>query len=403
MSQRYPKATWIGLPILAVTVVFVSVIMLLPPSLQQQAPVDPYLRVAVTSLRMAPIRIEIASYGRIQPRTSSALVASVGGEITEVSPNFRAGSFFVKGERLLLIDPRDYEIAVTIAEAELASAEQALTTERAQSEQARVDWERLGGVGGGASELVLRKPQLASAQAILKSAQANLRRAQLDLERTRVTAPYDGRVLSKHVDLGQVVAENAELADIYAIDYVEVRLPIRNSDLPFLELPEVWDTDHVVTQNLPRVVLTSQLSGERWEGRVVRTESAIDEPSRQLHVVAQIKAPFSYRSDRRPLKIGEYVTARIKGRRLPAAISIPTASLYENSYVYVLTDGVLQRRPIEILWQDEKIALVGSGLRSGEYLVTSPLGRVSSGTPATAVGAKQRGNARAPASASPEG
>ena len=69
------------------------------------------------------------------------------------------------------------------------------------------------------------------------SAEAGLSKAQLELERTRIVAPFAGRVLDQVADIGQVVSLNTDIAVIYATDYVEVRLPIKNRDLAFMELP----------------------------------------------------------------------------------------------------------------------------------------------------------------------
>ncbi|WP_133493637.1 efflux RND transporter periplasmic adaptor subunit, partial [Alcanivorax sp. 24] len=153
------------------------------------------------------------------------------------------------------------------------------------------DWERLG-KGEQASSLVLRKPQLAAAEASVLSAQATLEKAKLDLERTKITAPYAGRVLSRSVDLGQVVSNNMELASIYAIDRVEIRLPIKNKDLPFINLPEQF-RDGAKNSAGSLVKFSSDLVGkQQWQGQVIRTEGAIDESAQQLYVVAQINDPY---------------------------------------------------------------------------------------------------------------
>ena len=95
-------------------------------------------------------------------------------------------------------------------------------------------------------------------------------------------------MIRKLVDLGQVVGPNTQLAEIYATDVVEVRLPLRNRDLGFIDLPESYrfaDPDEADTQD---VVIKSDLIGtEEWQAKLVRTEGTIDESARQLHVIAQ--------------------------------------------------------------------------------------------------------------------
>ena len=333
----------------------------------------PKTLVETTRLTTQPFEIEINSYGTVAPRTQSSLVAQVSGQIVEVDPDFRAGGFFEAGDVLLTIDPRDYEADVQIAEASLMDALQAQAQEEARAQQARLDWEALGD-GQPASPLVLREPQVQAAKARVASSRSALTKAKLGLERTRVRAPFNGRILGINADLGQVVNPGAAVAEIYATDYVEIRLPVRNADLRYIDLPETPD------DLKPAVTLTSQLGDAvEWNGRIVRTEGAIDAASRQLHVIAQIDDPF--RATPRPMKIGEYVTAQIAGFTQQQALVIPSGTVYQNSYVYVVEEGVLQRREIDLAWQGREQVVVSAGLRAGDELVTTPLGQVTSGTP----------------------
>ena len=330
-------------------------------------------------------QVRISSYGTVRPRTQSQLIAQVRGQVVAIGANFRPGGFFSTGDVLVAIDSRDYEADVEIARRELMDALQAQAREDSQAEQARVDWGRLGESGEAPSDLVLRKPQLRAARARVAAAEAALAKAELNLERTQVQAPFSGRLLTQLVDVGQVVSAGTPLAEAYASDYVEVRLPLRNADLAFIDLPE-GDAG----APLP-VAIHSRLGEPRtWPGRIVRTEGAIDQNSRQLHVVAQIDNPFgtvaaaagdgsSRPKADRPLKIGEYVTAEIAGQRLSDALVIPSEAIYQNTYAYVLEAGVLQRHEVAIAWQNGIDSLVASGLSPGDALVTTPLGVVTSG------------------------
>ncbi len=352
-----------------------------PPKAEREtAPAGPQLKVEALELERRPYQVNLQSYGTVQPRTRSMLVAQVFGEITSINDSLRTGGFFEKGDVLLNIDQRDYLANVRIAEGSLLDAKQALAQEQARSVQALEDWQRLGN-RGEASELTLRKPQLAAAEARVLSAQSTLDKARLELERTRIVAPYAGRVMNKLVDQGQVVNRNSPLAEIYAVDYVEVRLPLRNRDLAFIDLPENYRFDAGEQAEGPRVTIRSELAGEStWQGRVVRTEGAIDESARQLHVVAQVDDPFGIRArGRAPLKIGQYVTAEVEGRLVTDALLIPDGAIYQGGYVYIAENGILQRREIDVVWQNSAEAMIGSGLDAGDLLVLTPLGQVTSG------------------------
>jgi RND family efflux transporter MFP subunit len=350
---------------------------------KRNASVELGLVVDSITVERKPFPIEIQSFGRVQPRTHSTLLPQVSGEIIEVSANFRDGGFFEKGEVLVVIDPRDYEAAVKIAESSLEEARLALSEEQAQSKQALVNWKRLDPNTKEAPDLVLRKPQLAAARAKMQSAEAQLEQARLNLARTQIKAPFAGRVLTQNADLGQVVSSSTNLADLYAIDYVEVRLPLKNNDLRFVELPESYRFTDDFEQRFADVTIINRMGtkGEEWQAKLLRTEGAVDETSHQLYVIAQIDDPYGVAAEsKRPLKIGQYVSARIQGITVPDALVIPKKAVYQDSYVYVLEGSVLNRRDIELQWQDEHQALVSSGIKAGDRLITTPLGQVTSGT-----------------------
>ncbi|MAD76337.1 MAG: efflux transporter periplasmic adaptor subunit [Rheinheimera sp.] len=354
------------------------------------------LTVEILPLKRQPFRIKLDSYGVVKPRTASALMSQVSGQVLFVDEAFRDGGFFTKGDLLVAIDDSDYLAEVNIAKANLITAQQNLTEELARVEQAALDWKRLGNEQQ-ASDLVLRIPQQESANANLISAQAQLKIAQLALSRTKIIAPYSGRVISQDVDLGTVVSSNTVLAEIYATDYLEVRLAINNSDLAFVELPET-NIDNSSTAKAINVTFTSDLIGKQsWTGKVVRTESEINSVSRQLYVVAQINNPFEQNLERGfSIKIGEYVSAQIEGKTIEDALSVPVTAIYQGSYVYIEQDGVLLRKDVKIAWQNDQYALIKSGLEAGQLLVITPLGQVSSGTAVRVAGNESAKPARVP-------
>lgn len=384
-KKLLPAVILAGLLVLAGLVIFNP-----PKSEHNAAPKVRELAVEVIELREQPYQVMLQSYGTVKPRTQSELMSQVSGKIIAISPNFRNGGFFEAGELLVEIDNRDYQASVSNAQASLIEARQTLVQEQAQVTQAKEDWIRLGNKGTPPT-LVSREPQLKAAQAKVQSAEALLDTARANLERTRIVAPYVGRMLEKKVDVGQVMSANTSLANIYAVDTIEVRLPLKNSDLAYIDLPENLRFGTNSTPTFPPVRVVSELGKrETWKGRIVRTEGAIDAASQQLYVIAQIDDPYGEAArDRQPLKIGQYVTAEIAGRELSAALVIPNNAIYQGSYVYLVEQGALQRRNIDIAWQSGKEALLEAGLQAGDQLVITSLGQVASGTAVKIVNAKK--------------
>ena len=158
-----------------------------------------------------------------------------------------------------------------------------------------------------------------------------------------------------------------------------------DNDLGFMMLPEEY-RDSEETKLGSTVTLSSELVGDQhWQGRIVRTEGAIDTNSHQLYVVAQIDDPYqATNTQMAPIKIGQYVKAEIVGKSVKQALVIPNSAIYQGSYVYIAKQveekTVLLRKDITIRWQNNQDSLISAGLAFGEELVLTPLGQVSSGT-----------------------
>lgn len=373
--------------LLAVLGGFAAFLVLRPPEQPSRERPPPRLVVQAITLEPQDYTVMLQSYGTVQPRTQSMLVSQVPGQIVAINPAFRDGGFFDAGDILIQIDDRDFKADVKIAEASMLEARQALVEAEARSEQALRDWQRLGNAGEPPA-LVLREPQLQAARARLASAEAAVTKARLSVERTAIRAPFAGRVLRQTVDLGQVVNANTTLGEIYATDVVEVRLPLRNSDLSFIDLPEQFRYDTDATDGAIVHFASDLGQGGQWQGQVVRTEGAIDPTARQLFVAAQIDEPFRKSADgATPLKIGQYVTALVTGKTIEDALIVPNENIYQGTFVYVVDDGVLDRRRISVSWQNDVESIVAGGIDAGEQLVTTPLGQVSTGTRVTISGA----------------
>jgi len=372
--------------IIGVLLTVAMIIRANPPESQRRfTPPKQVMVVNAARVQLQDYPILLESYGSVQPRTQTTLTAQVSGQVVYVNPNIRDGGFFNKGDVLVSIDPRDYEANVRIAQAGLMDARQTLADASARSELAREDWSSLGNEGEP-PELVLRLPQLEAARAGVISAEATLQKAELELERTRIIAPFAGRVLQQGADIGQVVSPNSEIATIYATDYVEVRLPIRNRDLKYISLPELYRDIEPAGSKVDAKIVSDLVGRTVWDASLVRTEGAIDQSARQLHVIAQISDPFSKGVDGRPqLKIGQYVTAMMAGQTLEDVVVIPNSAIYQGSYIYVVENDVLQRRNVEITWQNDHDAVIRNGLSDGDILVTTTLGQVTSGVRVSAV------------------
>jgi RND family efflux transporter MFP subunit len=331
----------------------------------------PVVRVAV--MQPETVRMKVESQGTVSPRTATQLVPEVSGLVIAVDPRLRQGGFFGRGDVLLKIDPREYEWAVTRAEASVAQAELRLAQEQASAAVARREWQELG--EGEGTPLALRELQVKEARASLAATRAALEQARLDLERTRVRAPFDGRVLEKSVDIGQFVSRGSPMARIYSIDAAEVRLPVPDDELRFLDLPLGYDSAGRVEG--PVVLLSAEFAGgaHTWEGRVVRTDGQIDPRTRMVGVVAEVEDPYEIGpgSDRPPLVAGMFVRAQIVGTELSRAFRIPRVALRESSVLVLDDEDRVRFREVTVARAAGDVVFVTGGIEEGERVCVSPL------------------------------
>lgn len=360
------------------------------------------LHVEVKPLTPTDYRIWLRSRGTVSATTRTRLAAELAGRVTRISHAFQDGGFFFKGDLLVEIDRRDHDLEVRRLTQELEQAkaslgelvvETASNTEQValavkQHELAIKHLQRIGKLSGkGVSSdsaveeskqaelnsrirlvtlrnqgrlLVARKTRLEAQQKLIE---VRLESARLELGRTRITAPYDGRVLTRQVDVGQYVSRGTALATIYAVDAAEVRLPLSDQQLAQAELPVQYVDGKKQLGPQPEVTLTvGRGHGEhRWKGRIVRTEGAIDERTRQLYVIARVEGPYAKREDGQPpLRVGSFVRAEIAGRQLKGVYVVPRAWLHEETGLLVLdaTGTRLRRQPVVVRWRDgERVVL----------------------------------------------
>jgi RND family efflux transporter MFP subunit len=329
-----------------------------PPETKPVEDVD--LLVDVMELRTTGANFTIASQGTVQPRTETVLSAEVSGSIVSVSPNFIAGGVFARDEVLMRIDPTNYEVALKQAEA--------LVRQR----QIEFDGaEKLRSQGYRAES------EYASAAAALASANAELTRAKRNLERTYIRLPFDGMVRAKEADLGQYVGIGSRLGVTFATDFAEIRLPLTDSDLAFIDLPQPGQLSQ--PESGPGVTLTARHRGitSEWPARITRTEGVVDERNRVTWAVARIDDPYALRQGNDaapPLPMGTFVGAQIEGTSVDDVIRVPREALRGNSQLMFLdAESRLRIREVEILRADSQYAFITKGAEAGERIILTAI------------------------------
>ena len=336
--------------------------------------------VAIRGIQMEAENIPLTIYaqGVVEPLTESELITQVNGRVDWVSPNFNAGGSFKKGEALVKLESEDYEARVGLAEAREVRA-------LAEYEHATFELKRMRAlvkdqlVSQAMLENAVRQTRLTEAG--LKEARINLDQAQRDLDRTELRAPFDAIVRSKAVDLGEFVSMGKPLAQLFAADGFEIRLPVLDTQLAYLDLPSLDATAPLNSARLPSVRLSAQYAGATasWDAQLVRSESEIDRRSRMVTLVARVSTTRNALSAN-PLPVGAFVNAEIEGITLENAFQLPRSALRQDNQVLVVDEeSRLRFRDVSIARYEKDRILIQSGLKEGDIVNISPIQAVVDG------------------------
>ncbi len=343
--------------------------------IERQKPEVPLPMVRTVSVNTGPMQITITGQGSAKPVQEIQLVPQVNGKIVEVGSSLVNGGMFRKGDRLLSIEPVDYEISVTLAEARVKEAESLFKLAQEESAAAGDEWKQHN-PNEEPPPLVVKEPQLAAARSMLEAERSNLKEARLNLERTRLTAPFNGRVVSENVDIGQYVSPGQSLATLQSTDASEIVIPLEDEDLFWFDVPGfTTDSATGAAAEVKAVVAGKKV---RWPGQVVRSEGRINELTRMHNVVVQVEKPYASLP---PLAAGQFVEIDIYGRTLDQATVIPRSAMRENQSVWVVNpeENRLYFRKVKVARSNHDGIVIEDGLSDNEIVVISSLKAVSDG------------------------
>ncbi|MFD1384713.1 efflux RND transporter periplasmic adaptor subunit [Rhodanobacter aciditrophus] len=291
------------------------------------------LNVTVVTVSPAKHAAQIQAVGLASPRYDLTLTNQVAGEIITMSPSFDVGEQVRQGQTLLTL--RNVELSADLASAQndVATSELALKEEQRQVEQANAEWRAAGLEGEPASDLVLRAPQLAAAQADLTSAKAALALAQDNVKKLKITAPFDGIITAQNASPGEYLSSNSELATLYSSDEVSIELQLSAQD--WNKLPT---GQQMLAQNW-QASIRSIDGQQQWQGYVKRVG---------LHVNSESGLRSLYIAVDRPLELtpallpGSYVSVIVQGMETDNLWQLPNSALSQKSQIwYVNADNRL--------------------------------------------------------------
>ena len=354
---------------------FLAVMMnVLQPDAEKTSEPEAAIAVKTEIVKRAQLAMHVESQGIVAPRTRTRIISEVSGLVLDVADAFVVGGTFNAGDMLLKLDPTDYEVALQRAEAKVISFKALMELENARSVQAEKEWGMTGRPKSEAPLLALRRPYLLEAEANFLQAKAEVRQAEIKLSKTIIRASYAGMVSKKLADIGQFVTTGTAIGETFAIDFVEIRLPLSEKDLTMMD-----GLSSPAELRQKQIILSGTVDGinASWTAILARSEGVVDELNRSQYIVARVSDPYGLGSSdlQVPLRVGTFVKASIQGKVLKDVFKVPRSALLEGSRIGLVDDQtLLQIIPVEVASTDDSHYYISKGLQDGHQIVTSALG-----------------------------
>ena len=352
------------------------------PTTKRTPPARTARLVEVAPIRLANELTSVEAMGTVLPAREITLSPRVSGEVVAVSPEYQPGGIFKEGDLVVRIDPADHRLVVQQRASALSKAESAHRLEMGLQAVALRDYELLNEtVAPESRDLVLRKPQLQSAEASVVSARAALEDARLDLARTEVRAPFNAILRDRRTDLGGQVSASSPLGSLVGVDtfWVEVSVPV--DQLKWIEIP----TTAAMKGSGARIFSeTSWGTAGHRTGEVVRMRAGLESKGRMARLLIAVPDPLALQPENEGqprMILSTYVRVEIVGKQLSDVATIPRSALHDGDHVYLM-DGndQLEIRQVEVAFRGAE-AVLARGVRKGELLVTTDLSAPVEGTP----------------------
>ena len=283
---------------------------------------DPLPIVNIVRPVAAPTTIAVNATGTVNVRNYVALTPQVGGRVVEISPELRAGGTFSAGDQLLVIDRKDFELALDQARADIAAAQSSLMLQRAESDAARANYALLH-PNEEAPPLIARIPQIAQARAQLSAARARTEIAALNLRRTSFSLPFDGRITESTAEVGQVLIAGQSFGRAFAFDALEVVVPIAADELDRMS-PAIGRS------------ATVRADDDSLTATVERVSAELDERTRFAELY------LSFVPEASPPPPGTFVDVVLQGPDVDRTYVLPAAAEQINRSVWVVAQGILE-------------------------------------------------------------
>lgn len=359
--------------------------------------------VAAVPVEIKDQSVDLNLFGSLKAVRDVELRSLVGGEVIEVGENFREGGLLEKGDLLVRVDPFEFEASLNENKASLLEARSRLNelvatqdseiaalnrerevlerevrnVERAESlaKRGNISVKSLDDARSALSrqrqtvelreaQLEILKARIGQQRAVIDRLEVGVLRAERDLKNTSLRAPFRGYVTDVNAEFGKNIGASDKVARLIDATQMEARFLLSDSQYGLLLGSNAGIIGRPIT-----VTWQSGDAELAFSGRVARLSPEISSDTGGVEVFAVLE-PSEYTPFLRP---GAFVEVVLSGNRYPNAARLSDSSLFNGDTVYVVEEGRLQPRKVEIVARNGDEILLRGDISDGDLVVTTRL------------------------------
>ena len=324
--------------------------------------------VMVAPVAFADVPVIVEGIGTVQAHAQVTVRSQVEGRLVEIG--FREGEEVEVGAVLARLDPSSFKAVYDQA---VARREQ----NEAELRNARIDLERYVRLAqsesGSRQQADTQRAVVAKLEAQLKIDQGVIDAARVNLDNTTIRAPIAGRTGIRAIDVGTLVrsSDTSGIVSIARIHPIAVTFTLPQQQLAALLAAQARG-------DVPVEVIGGEKREVLDRGRVEVIDNQVDTTTGTV----KVKATLPNAETR--LWPGQFVDVRVRLDTLRQVTVVPTPAVQrspEGAAVWVLgAEDKVTRRAVEVVRQDEKLAVIGQGLAVGETVITTGFTRLTDGS-----------------------
>lgn len=357
------------IPVLIVVIGFCALIFF--SSFKEDPPKKPHevkIKIAAAEkVKLKDIQSRVVAYGRLKSSQPVVMTSEVNGILEQGSLNFRPGQSFKKGDLLIKVDDRQMRFDIKSRKSDLLNALASVLPEiRVDFPEHYKKWEDYFNKVSfdknipDLPEASNQKIKLYLSRFNVYKIYFNIKSLEIKLDKHSFYASFDGAVISTDLRIGSSVRPGTRLGEIINLESLEMEVPVPAEDISWID------------RNEPVVLTSSEIAGQ-WTGRIERIGKTIDTKTQTVYVYIAVQE----RDEK--LINGVFMKAEMPGRIIENAVIVLRKAVYEDTYVYVIADGVFDYRRVDVARRELDYVIVKDGLKEGEMMVTEMLQGVASG------------------------